>query len=92
MNKTELIAAVAASTRTSKKAADAAVNAVLDAIADALKQGDSVMLLDFGTFEVRHRGERTARNPRNGEPVRLPAAAVPAFKAGKRLKEKIAED
>ena len=67
MNKTELIAAVAEKTDLSKKDADAAVSAVLGAITDALKAGDKIQLVGFGTFEVRNRAAKQGRNPRTGD-------------------------
>ena len=91
MNKTELIAAVAEKTDLSKKDADAAVAAVLGAITDALKAGDKIQLVGFGTFEVRNRAAKQGRNPRTGETMTVPASKVPAFKAGKALKDAVAE-
>ena len=91
MNKTELIAAVAEKTDLSKKDADAAVTAVLGAITDALKAGDKIQLVGFGTFEVRNRAAKQGRNPRTGETMTVPASKVPAFKAGKALKDAVAE-
>ena len=91
MNKTELIAAVAEKTDLSKKDADAAVSAVLGAITDALKAGDKIQLVCFGTFEVRNRAAKQGRNPRTGETMTVPASKVPAFKAGKALKDAVAE-
>lgn len=89
MNKTELIAAVAEKTELSKKNAEAAVSAVLDSIAESLKSGDKVSLLGFGTFEVRNRAARTGKNPQTGAAIKIPAAKVPAFKAGKALKDAV---
>ena len=91
MNKTELIAAVAEKTDLSKKDADASVSAVLGAITDALKAGDKIQLVGFGTFEVRNRAAKQGRNPRTGETMTVPASKVPAFKAGKALKDAVAE-
>ena len=91
MNKTELIAAVAEKTDLSKKDADAAVSAVLGAITDALKAGDKIQLVGFGTFEVRNRAANQGLNPRTGETMTVPASKVPAFKAGKALKDAVAE-
>ena len=91
MNKTELIAAVAEKTDLSKKDADSAVSAVLGAITDALKAGDKIQLVGFGTFEVRNRAAKQGRNPRTGETMTVPASKVPAFKAGKALKDAVAE-
>ncbi len=89
MNKTELIAAVAEKTDLSKKDADAAVSVVLGAITDALKAGDKIQLVGFGTFEVRNRAAKQGRNPRTGETMTVPASKVPAFKAGKALKDSV---
>lgn len=87
MNKTELIAAVAEKSALSKKDAEKAVAAVFGSIEDALKAGDKVQLIGFGTFEVRERAEKQGRNPRTGETMTFPAAKTPAFKAGKALKD-----
>ena len=89
MNKTELIAAVAEKTDLSKKDADAAVSAVLGAITDALKAGDKIQLVGFGTFEVRNRAAKQGRNPRTGETMTVPASKVPAFKVGKAFKSAV---
>ena len=86
MNKTELVAAVAAKAEISKKDADKAVAAVIDAVTDSLKAGDKVQLIGFGTFEVRDRAAKEARNPKTGETISVPATKVPAFKAGAALK------
>ncbi len=86
MNKTELVAAVAKKAGLSKKDADAAVAAGIEAITKALKKGDKVQLIGFGTFEVRKRAAKEARNPRTGEKIKVPATKVPAFKAGAALK------
>ena len=87
MNKTEFIAAVAAQAELSKKDAEKAVNAVLSVTTDALAKGDKVQLVGFGTFEVRARGARDGKNPRTGEVIKIAASKVPAFKAGKALKD-----
>ena len=87
MNKAELIQAVAAKAEIDKKDADKAVNAVIDAITEAMTSGDKVQLIGFGSFEVRNRAEKQARNPRTGEVVTAPACKVPAFKAGKAFKD-----
>ena len=91
MNKTELVNAIAKNEGIEKKCAEKAVNAVFAAVADALAAGDKVQLVGFGTFEVRERAEKKARNPRTGEEITVPATKVPAFKAGAALKAKIAE-
>jgi DNA-binding protein HU-beta len=87
MNKNELISAVSDATELSKKDATAAVNATIDAISKAMAEGDKVQLIGFGTFETRERSAKTAKNPRTGETVEVPACKAPAFKAGKALKE-----
>ncbi len=91
MNKSELVAAVAAKDGVEKKCAEKAVNAVFAAITDALANGEKVQLVGFGTFEVRERAEKVARNPRTNEAITVPATKVPAFKAGAGLKKAIAE-
>lgn len=91
MNKTELVAAVAEKANLSKKDADAAVAAVIASVEDALKAGEKVQLVGFGTFEVRERSARQGRNPQTGKTVEIPASKVPAFKAGKALKDAIAK-
>lgn len=91
MNKTELIAAVAEKADLSKKDADAAVAAVIDAVTEALQKDEKIQLVGFGTFEVRARAEKQGRNPRTGEAMTVPASKVPAFKAGKALKDAVAK-
>ena len=85
MNKTELVAAVAEK-GFSKKDAEKAVAAVFSSIEEALKAGDKVQLIGFGTFEVRERAAKQGRNPRTGETMMFEASKVPAFKAGAALK------
>lgn len=87
MNKTELVKVVAEKANLSKKDAEAAVNATVAAITDALKADDKVALIGFGTFEVRARAARTGKNPQTGATIKIPATKVPAFKAGKALKD-----
>ena len=89
MNKTELVAAIAAKAGISKKDAEASANAFVDAITEALTNGDKIQLVGFGTFEVRDRPARTARNPRTGEEIKVAASKAPAFKAGKALKDAV---
>ena len=89
MNKTQLIEAVAAKADLKKKDAEAAVNAVTAAIAEALKAGDKVQLVGFGTFEVKERAAREGRNPKTGEKITIAASKHPAFTAGKALKDSI---
>ena len=87
MNKSELIASVAEQASLSKKDADKAVSAVIASITNALAEGDKVQLVGFGTFEVRARDARMGKNPRTGEEIKIAASKVPAFKAGKPLKD-----
>jgi len=89
VNKTELVDAVAASADLPKNTAARAVDSVLNAVTAALKDGDSVTLAGFGTFEVRHRAERKGRNPQTGKELTIPASKVPSFKAGKALKDAV---
>lgn len=89
MNKTELIAAVAEKAELKKVDAEKAVNAVIATITDAMKENDKVQLVGFGTFEVRERAAREGKNPRSGEKIQIPASKVPAFKAGKSLKDAV---
>ena len=89
MNKTELINAVAAKAEISKKDAEKALAAVLGSIEDALKAGDKVQLIGFGTFEVKERAARTGHNPKTGEAIEIAAAKMPSFKAGAALKTAI---
>ena len=89
MNKSELIDAVALSADISKAAAGRALDATIDTIADALRKGDQVTLVGFGTFQVKERAARTGRNPQTGEAIQIKAAKVPSFKAGKALKDAV---
>ena len=89
MNKTELVAAVAAKAELSKKDPEAAVNAVFDSVKDALAEGDKVSLIGFGTFSVKTRAARTGLNPRTKETIEIPESKVPAFKAGSALKDAV---
>ncbi len=91
MNKTELIAEVSKKTGMSKKDAEKAVNATMDAIAETMAAGDKVQLVGFGSFETKVREARMGRNPKTKEPIEIPAAKVPVFKAGKGLKDFIAK-
>lgn len=86
MNKTDLVAAVAAKADISKKAADDAVKAVIDAITEALADGEKVSLVGFGTFEVKTRAARSGKNPRTGEVIEIAETKIPSFKAGSALK------
>lgn len=89
MNKVELINAVAAKAELSKKDADKAVAAVLASITDALKAGEKVQLIGFGTFEVKERAARTGHNPKTGAAIKIAAAKAPSFKAGAALKNAV---
>ena len=89
MNKTELIDQIATSAEISKAAAGRALDATVEAIKAALKAGDSVSLIGFGTFSVGERAARTGRNPRTGETLKIKAAKVPKFSAGKGLKDAV---
>ena len=89
MTKVELIAAVAADAGLSKKDAEKAVNSAVNAITEALKNGEKVSLVGFGTFEVRERPERKGRNPQTKQEITIPASKLPAFKAGKALKDAV---
>ena len=91
MNKAELINAVAAATEFSKKDAEAAVTATLEAITSALKDGDKVQLVGFGSFEVKNLSARVGMNPTSNDTIEIPASVVPVFKAGKALKDAVAK-
>ena len=89
MNKSELIAAVASKTGLTKKESEQAVNATFAAIVDALKEGDRVQVVGFGSFETRQRAARVGKNPSTGAKIDIPASKAPAFKAGKAFKESL---
>ena len=89
MNKTDLVNVVAAETQFTKKDVEAAINATFEAIANALKEGDKVQLIGFGTFEVKEAAAREGRNPKTGEAIKIPAAKRPAFSASKVLKDSV---
>jgi len=89
MNKAELIDAVAAAADLSKSDAAKAVEAVTGAIGNTLSKGDQVAIVGFGTFAVKHRAARAGRNPKTGETIQIKASNVPAFKAGKALKDAV---
>ena len=91
MNKTELVASVAEKSGLTKKDSEKAVNAVLAAITESMENGEKVQLVGFGTFEVRERKARKAQNPQTKEEITIPATKVPAFKAGKGLKDVVAK-
>lgn len=90
MTKNDLVTQVAGIAELSKKDSEKAVNAVLEAITGALKAGDKVALVGFGTFETRNRPARKGRNPQTKEEITIPATIAPAFKAGKALKDAVA--
>ncbi len=89
MNKSELVTALAAKTELSRKDAEKVISAFVDAVSDTLTAGDKIQLIGFGTFDVKDRPARTARNPRTGEEIKIAASKAPVFKAGKALKEKV---
>ena len=89
MNKAQLAAAVAEKSGLSRKDAEKTVSAFVDVVSGALANGDKLQLLGFGTFMVKERPARTARNPRTGEEIKVAASKAPAFKAGKSLKDKV---
>ena len=89
MNKSDLIDQIAASTDISKAAAGRALDATIDSITDALKDGEQVVLVGFGTFHVKDRAARTGRNPRTGETIQIKASKMPKFKPGTPLKEAV---
>lgn len=91
MNKEELINAVAEQAGLSKKDTEAVITAALETITAALKEGDKVQLVGFGSFEVKKRAERVGRNPKTKEAITIPASKVPVFKAGKALKDAVGE-
>ena len=87
MNKSDLIAAIAAKTGDTKKNAEASLNAFVEAVTESLKKGDKVQLVGFGSFDVKKRSARKGRNPQTGAEMKIPAKKVPVFKAGKALKD-----
>jgi len=89
MTKADLIEKIAAKAKISKKAANVALNTFVSSVTTALKKGDRVALVGFGTFSVTKRKARTARNPRTGEPIHVPARKAPKFKAGRDLKKAV---
>ncbi len=89
MNKSELIEAITADADLSKAAAGRALDAVIAAVTGALKDGESVSLVGFGTFSVKARAARTGRNPQTGAAIQIAAANIPSFKAGKALKDAV---
>ena len=87
MNRTELVAAIAEKAGTSKKDTDAMLKAFIETVEDAVKAGDKIQLVGFGTFESRERSAREGKNPQPGEKIKIAACKVPAFKAGKAFKD-----
>lgn len=89
MNKTELVAAVAEKTGLTKKDAEKALCALIETVKEEVTKNEKVQLIGFGTFEARKRNARTGKNPQSGEAIEIPAATVPAFKAGKAFKDMV---
>jgi DNA-binding protein HU-beta len=89
MNKTDLVNVVAAETNLAKKDVDAVVTATLAAITNALKEGDKVQLIGFGSFEVKDVAEKVGHNPKTGEALTIPACKKPSFSASKALKDAV---
>jgi DNA-binding protein HU-beta len=89
MNKAELVDAIAGAANLSKADAGRAVDAVVSSISSALRKGQQVSVVGFGTFSVKHRAARSGRNPRTGETIKIAASNVPGFKAGKALKDAV---
>ncbi len=89
MNKTDLINAISAKSGLNKKNSEAALNAFISSVEEALVKGEKVVLVGFGTFEVRKRAARKGRNPQTREEITIPASIAPVFKAGKGLKDKV---
>jgi DNA-binding protein HU-beta len=89
VNKSELIEAISAEADLSKAGAGRALDAVISAVTGALKDGESVSLVGFGTFSVKARAARTGRNPQTGAAIQIAAANIPSFKAGKALKDAV---
>ena len=89
MNKSELIDAIAETADISKAAAGRALDGMMSAVTEAMKKGDQVSLIGFGTFSVKERAARTGRNPLTGEAIQIKASKIPSFKAGKALKDAV---
>ncbi len=89
MNKSELVAAMAEKSGLAKKDAEAALNAFTESVADALKKGDKVQLIGFGTFDVAERAAREGKNPLTGEKIKIKVSKAPKFKAGQALKDAV---
>lgn len=91
MNKTELVSALAETSGVTKKDAEKVLGAFINVVGDTLKKGDKIQLVGFGTFEARKRAAREGKNPQTGAKIKIAASTVPAFKAGKALKDYIAK-
>ena len=91
MNKTELVAQIASKAELSKKDSEKALSAFIETVEAALKKGDKVQLIGFGTFEIRERKARTGRNPQTKETIKIPASKAPVFKAGKAFKDAVSK-
>lgn len=89
MNKTELVNSIAAKSGLNKKNSEAALNAFVSSVEDSLQNGEKVVLVGFGTFEVRQRAARKGRNPQTKQEITIPASKAPVFKAGKGLKDMV---
>lgn len=89
MNKNELISAIAEKTDANKKTVESMVNAFADTVTEAIKNGDTVTLVGFGTFSLKQTAARVGRNPQTGAEMQIPAKRVPAFKPGKQFKERV---
>lgn len=89
MNKMELVSAMSEKTGMTKKDSEVALNAFISSVEETLKAGEKVVLVGFGTFEVKHRAERKGRNPQTKTEITIPATKAPVFKAGKGLKETV---
>jgi DNA-binding protein HU-beta len=89
LNKAELVSSVAEKAEATKKDAEKIITAVFDVVEEALAKGEKVQLVGFGTFEVRDRAARTGRNPQTGEEIQIASTRVPAFRAGKALRDSI---
>ena len=87
MNKTDIVNSMALKSGLTKKNCEVAANALISSVEDALKNGEKVVFVGFGTFEVRDRAERQGRNPQTREEITIPASKAPVFKAGKGLKD-----
>ncbi|HAI96168.1 MAG: DNA-binding protein HU [Cycloclasticus sp.] len=89
MNKSDLINAIADESGLTKADAGRALDATISSVSNALKDGDSISLIGFGTFSVKERSARTGRNPQTGETIQIKASKIPSFKAGKTLKDSV---